>query len=288
MPREIPHQRTILHLVPQNKLAEGVLTHPDNAPFVSVATQKNGKKAVKELGLEIGYHVAMRPCREVIVEVGRNADLILPAPSISKCHFSFETHPESKKIMFHDRSRYRSTTIHPASFRTDGDFRQVVLCPPTEYSIGVGGEDKDLYTFRVYWVVEKDGEVQTELSEQMSQERMENPRWARTVDDGPTELHSWYNTRLHTPWGGGVQRTLDMGQLGQGAFGLVSKAVDRDSGKLIAIKTITLPPKFNGVPSEKENRLYREVKILSSISHVRRFFVFVFFFFLFRNFGLAQ
>jgi FHA domain len=270
MPRDAPHRQAILHLIPQNSQAGEALSHPDNAPFVSLATHRKRDGSIEQkFGLEIGYHVPARPCPEIIVEVGRNADLILPGSSISKVHFSFEMHPESKEIMFHDRSRYHSTMINPDCFRVDGNFRQVVLRPETKYHIGAGGGKKDLYTFDLWWVRKEGAAEETERGYQMAEERAQNPRWARTVDDGPTELPSWYNTRLHTPSGGGVQRTSEGKELGKGSFGEVKKAVDLDSGRFVAVKKIGLPQKVNGVPSEQETRLYREVKILSSISHVR-------------------
>jgi serine/threonine protein kinase len=54
---------------------------------------------------------------------------------------------------------------------------------------------------------------ETERGYQMAQAGVQNPRWARTVEEGPTELPSWYNTRLHTPTIGAVQRTADSGRL---------------------------------------------------------------------------
>ena len=265
MSRRNPHPQTISHLVPKNKKAKAVLRHPDNEPFVSTSSIQEDP----EDGLEIGYHVPARPRPEVIVEVGRNADLILPSSSISAVHFSFEVHPESKEIMLHDRSRHHSMQITPFEFRKDGIFRQVVLQPGTVYTISAGGERKDLYKFELHWVAkEKKGTMQeVEQGYRHAEKRAQNPRWARTVDEGLAELSSWYNTRLHTPADGGVLRATEGEPLGKGAWGEVSKGVDLDSGCFIAVKKITLPPRSQRT-FEEEDRLRREVRTLSSISHV--------------------
>ncbi|KAH8589897.1 hypothetical protein B0O99DRAFT_317828 [Bisporella sp. PMI_857] len=200
------HSQTILHLVPDkgNLKAISVLAHPDNEKYVSLSSprpHREGGQDDKEddgpkLGLEIGYHVPLRPRPEVIVEVGRNADLILPASSISSVHFSFETHPESKLIMFHDRSRHRNTKIDPFGFRTDGHIRQLVLQPGIIYKITAGGEKSDLYRFELRWAQMEEFDVleKIECGYHVARERAQNPRWARTIEDGPTELSSWYNT----------------------------------------------------------------------------------------------
>ena len=264
MSRQTPHLQTIFHLVPKTDKAEAALAHPDNEPFVSLCWTKNNDR---QPGLEIGYHVPARPRPGVIVEMGRNADLTLPSSSISAIHFSFEVHPESKQIMFYDRSRHHSTKIEPFGFRQDGVFRQIVLKHDTVYKISAGGERKDQYEFELHWVRDKDALQEAELGYRLAEERAQNPRWARTVDEGLTDLPSWYNTRLHTPANGGVQRAIEGEPLGKGAWGEVRKGVDLDSGCSIAVKKIVLPPRtertFDG-----ENFLLREVKTLSSISHV--------------------
>ena len=149
MPRQTPDPQTLFHLVPDKnctKAAE-MLLHPDNDPFVSPC-----KDANDVCGLEIGYHVPIRPRPLVIVEVGKNADLIMPGASISQVHFAFEIHPESRQIMFLDRSRFRNTKIAPVCFRPDGHFRQVVLQPGTQYTVSAGGEKTNLYVF--HWIPE--------------------------------------------------------------------------------------------------------------------------------------
>ncbi|RMD39371.1 hypothetical protein DV735_g5760, partial [Chaetothyriales sp. CBS 134920] len=269
MPRQTPHSQTIFHLVPHkaSPRAKQMLLHPDNEPFVSLCkATKPGEE--DEYGLEIGYHVSARPRALVIVEVGKNADLVMPGSSISQVHFSFEVHPESRHIMFLDRSRLHSTKIKPEGFRADGNFRQLVLQPETEYQISAGGEKVDQFVFYLRWLKEVDDALyEVEKESQIVEARGQNPRWARTVEDTPTDLPTWYNTRLHTPAIGAVQRTIDAGPLGKGAFGEVRKAVDCDSGCFIAVKKIELPPRVEFAVSNEEVLLRREVKVLSSISH---------------------
>ncbi|KIX07197.1 uncharacterized protein Z518_01850 [Rhinocladiella mackenziei CBS 650.93] len=140
MPRQIPHPQMIFHPVPHDcsPKAKEMLLHPDNKPFVSLYKKAAGPDEEDQYGLEIGYHVQTRPRSLVIVEVGKNADLVMPGSNISQVHFSFEIHPESRQIMFWDRSRLHSTKISPDGFRVDGNFRQVVLLPGTEYKISAG------------------------------------------------------------------------------------------------------------------------------------------------------
>lgn len=271
MPRQTPDPQTIFHLVPAKKSvkAREILLLRDNESFVSLCPEAKGDEAEDQYGLEIGYHVRKRTVPQVITEVGRDADLILPGKSISQVHFSFEFHPESRQIMLCDRSRLRNTKILPVGFRNDGDFRQVVLQPGTKYCISAGGEQLNQYIFDLVWP-EKSADVlqETEKEYQRAEASAQNPRYARTIEEGPTELPSWYNTRLHTPTVGAVLRTTEGEFLGKGAFGEVRKAVDLDSGCFIAVKKMKLPPKVGPFPSHEEDTLRREVKILSSISHV--------------------
>ena len=256
------HPQTLFHLVPESSVADVVLKHPDNEPFVSYALTKK-----PQLGLEIGYHVPGRPRPEVIAEVGRNADLILPSTSISAIHFSFEVHPESKAILLCDRSRHHSTKVEPVDFRHDGTFRQIVLQPDIEYKISVGGPKKDHYAFTLHWTGPKKALQLIEKGYHQMEQKARNPRLVRTTEEGIDDLPSWYNTRLHTPAHGGVQRVLEGQHLGRGAWGEVKKAIDIDSGSFVAVKKIFLPPKDQRT-FEKECLIQREVKVLSRISHV--------------------
>jgi hypothetical protein len=247
MPRPNPHPQTLFHLVPakRSKPANDSLLDSHNELYVSNCNTERNRD-----GLEIGYHVPERPRPQVIVEVGRDADLILQGSSISRIHFAFELHPESGEIMFCDRSRYQNTEIDPLGFRTDGGLRQVVLQVGTKYDIRAGGENADEYIFHIEWS-NNDVLAEARREDQMAAARMPNPRLIRTTPG--------------TPVHGGVKRVEDRGYLGEGTFGAVRKAIDIDSGRLVAVKKIPLPPKGNF----RRDMVRREVEVLSSCSHVR-------------------
>jgi hypothetical protein len=98
-------------------------------------------------------------------------------------------------------------------------------------------------------------------------DRAQHPRWARTTEEGPTDLTSWYTTRLHTGAVTAVQRTSQGKKLRSGAFGSVRKGVDLDSGHLLAVKKIVIS-EVKSVSMDLESYVWREVKILSGLSHV--------------------
>lgn len=169
--------------------------------------------------------------------------------------------------MFRDWSRLHNTTIKPVEFRNDGTFRQVVLQPATIYDIDTGGARKDLFQFTLYWIKARDALQLAEQGYRLAAERDQDPHRALTIEEAPTGLTSWYNTRLHTPVNGGVQRVIEGLTLGEGAFGKVSRAVDIDSGCCVAVKKVEIRPGAQGTIDE--NLVSREVKMLSSVSHVR-------------------
>ena len=101
------------------------------------------------------------------------------------------------------------------------------------YTISAGGERKDLYELELYWAAkakEEEALPEVEQGYRHAEKKGINPRWARTVDEGPVKLSAWYDTRLHTPADGGVRRATQGDLLRQGTWGEVSKGVDLDSG----------------------------------------------------------
>lgn len=198
MPRETPHPRTIFHLIPKSIPAIHALEHPDNKAFVSRCIKADADTDVQKVyGLEIGFHVPTRPCPQVIAKIGRDADLIWPASSISAVQFSIEVNPESRAITCYDRGRF-PTTIEPFGFKEDGAIRRVVLIPGIKYVIAAGVEEEQYYEFYLVWT-ESDGQhVSREVQKEhhLTLERGQNLRWAQTIDDGVSDVRSRYRTRL--------------------------------------------------------------------------------------------
>ena len=98
----------------------------------------------------------------------------------------------------------------------------------------------------------------------------ENPCLARTVDDAETIPPTRAVTRIHTSAGGPQPLRIRYAkippQLGSGTFGVVHRAVDVDSGKLIAFKVMQRP----GASDLAQWRVYlkREVEFLAELDHV--------------------
>ena len=82
-----------------------------------------------------------------------------------------------------------------------------------------------------------------------------NPRWLKTEDDDSSDICSWYNMRLPPRLGNNAVREVLQGkELGAGAFGKVDKAIDLDSGHLMAVKFVELKT------DKDKASLHREIK----------------------------
>ncbi|KND93286.1 NUAK family SNF1-like kinase 1, partial [Tolypocladium ophioglossoides CBS 100239] len=250
------HPETLFHLEPVDAATEAVLQHQDNAPFVS--TSSTGDPA-----LEIGYHVSSRPRGgRVIARLGREADLVLPAKSISHVHVAFEVHPISHAILLYVRAeKTRSVRVEPGGLRQDGNFRQLVLVPGVGYRIAIG-ESPRLFQFWVKWrLVDMAMTCAVEAGFQAAQARAINPRWVKTEDDDESNIRSWYNTRLQSGAVSVVRDAQLREKIGDGTFGSVYRAVDLDSGHFIAVKVV-------GLKDDKGRAyLHREIKTMQTLNH---------------------
>ncbi|KAJ8127108.1 hypothetical protein O1611_g6529 [Lasiodiplodia mahajangana] len=71
------------------------------------------------------------------------------------------------------------------------------------------------------------------------------PRFARTIEDVDTLLPSGRETRVHSAAPPSLQiRYIKIDDIGSGRFGPVAKAVDVDSGRLMAVKILQRPAKM--------------------------------------------
>ena len=245
------HPETLFHLEPVGEAA-AVLENDHNKPFVSLSSA--GKPS-----LEIGYHVpSIFRGGRVIARLGRDADLVIPAPNISALHISFEVHPFSHAILLCDRSRRPgSVQIEPGGFY--GRSRQRVLVPGARYQITLGVRRR--FCFKVRWreiqiarAVDKGFEV--------AQFRTQDSRSAGTEDED-SDTGTWYRAKSQPAAGRGKVRGAQFHEwLGGRDYWDMCKAVDLDSGQFIAVKSMR--------PRDEKERasVYREMKALEVFEHV--------------------
>jgi hypothetical protein len=256
-----------------NERAKRAIAHPDNSHHLS--TLSDGA-----LALDIGFHIRGKSSNTLaILGRGVDADIYVEGSSIAKIQCSFEIDSDTGVVMFCDRSLAKSTQVfgeNALPFEHER-VRKVLVQKKLNTIIGMGGEGRNLVQFKLEWHHDP-----TQTAENIRNydallcDRVENPRLARTVDDAPTVLPSHRETRAHTP--GPLQLKMRYvkvagGKLGSGQYGTVYKAIDVDSGKLIAVKILHQPARISKQEDWRISLYYalkREVEILSDISHVSR------------------
>ena len=244
MPRPQPHPLALFSLKPLNPRAQNVVAHPCNSHLVS--TLPDGTVV-----LDIGFNIRSKSCN-TLATLGRgDTDNFVEGSSIAKMQCSFEINLDTTVVMLYDRSYYQTTQIsgENATPFEHGRLRRVVVQKKLSTIIGMGGEERNLMRFKLEWhkdPVQTVKKVKNRESISLGQE--ENPRLARTVDDVPNILPSQRETRPHTPGPPQLKmRYVKVGEdkLGSGQFGVVYKAIDVDSGKLMAVKILRRPARIS-------------------------------------------
>jgi hypothetical protein len=271
MPRPQPHPLALFSLRPVNERARAVVTDPNHDHFVS--TLPDGT-----LALDIG-HIRSKSCG-TLATLGRDADIYVPGSSIAKLQCSFEVDLDTNVVMLYDRSHAQTTQVYGenATPFEPGRLRKVVVQQELNTMIGMGGVGRNIVLFELEW---HHNAAQT-MENIKDRESIsvgcyeENPRLARTIADEADTVVPSRETRPHTAGSRLLKlRYGKVNKLGSGQFGEVWKAVDADSGKLMAVKILQRPP---GLSKQDEWRLSlsyalkREVEILSKLSHVSETF----------------
>ncbi|EEH06284.1 serine/threonine-protein kinase ppk11 [Histoplasma capsulatum G186AR] len=236
MPRPCPHPLALFSLVPLENRARAALDHPDNSHLVSTFNDENGNQVA---GIDIGFHIGSTS-RYTLATLGRSgADVTVEGSSISRIQCSFELNPDSHVVMLYDRSNSQTTQVFGEDaipFET-GRIRRIAVEPRLNTRFGIGGVRSDLVQFELQWH-RRTFDVEEQVNNQV-----DNPRLTRTVDDIPTVLPSQRLTRIHTPGNRLLNiRYMEMNQLGAGTISEVWKAVDADSGNILALKLFKEPP----------------------------------------------
>lgn len=264
MPRRSHHPLALFSLVPTNDRARTVLNRPENEPFVW--------RRDDWLALDIG-HIPSKKDKHTLATLGRgdDADVFVGEPSISKFQCSFEIDSTTNVVMLYDRSHSQTTQVlgGNATPFEDGRPRKVVVQKGLNTLIGMGGKYCNLIQFKLIWWHDPDiaiEKIRGRVGIDSGYE--ESLRLAQTViDEANTTLPSRQDTRICTPESGHPKiRYATIGRsLGSGAFGTVYKAVDADSGRLMAVKVIE---RLNRRSQQRDIMLKREVQILAKTNHV--------------------
>ncbi|EXU95910.1 serine/threonine protein kinase domain protein [Metarhizium robertsii] len=270
-PRPHPHPLALFSLRPLNERAENVVVHPCNSHLTSILSDGS-------VGLDIGFQIRSKSYG-TLATLGRgaDADIFVEGSSIAKLQCSFEIQSSCEfdsnriVIMLYDRSHGQTTQVYGdnAIPFEHGRSRKILVQEKLNTVVGMGGVGKDLVVFELEWQpnAAETMERTKSSSENLPGGYAENPRLARTVDDSETVLPSRRETRTHTP--GHLQpkiRHKKLGELGSGQFGTVYKAINVDTGKLVAVKVLQPPEQVSKLEWWRKS-LKREVEILSQISH---------------------
>jgi hypothetical protein len=248
-----PHKHALFSLKPYNGWAK-----------IVVEDEANGYIALElddgTIVLDIGH---IRPkSGEILATLGRNASILVKRAGISKVQCLFSIDPTTNVIMFHDMSPGQTTQV---SGKNETPFergrpRKVVVRDNLNTIIGMDGRDRNLIQFELHWHIAPD-----QMTNPLPYEI--DPYLVHTIDVANTILHSRPRTRSYTPGTRElkVRYIKIVNRLGAGQFGEVYKAINIDTGVLMAVKLLNRNP--TPTPNPK---LKREVEILSRISHVRR------------------
>lgn len=271
MPRPYPHPLACFALEPKNDRARSVLNHPENCAFVS--TLSNGT-----LALDVG-HIRSKSGNTTLATLGRgDTDIFIEGSSTAKIQCSFEINPATNVVMLYDRSHGQTTQVfgeYSTPFES-GRLRKIVVQKELNTVIGMGGVERNLVQFELHWHHTKDEIIEKIKSRESSASGYEeHPRLARTViDQVDTVLPSRRETRIHTPGSQQLKmRYVTMAKLGAGQFAEVNKALDVDSGRLMAVKILKQAAGTTKRQQEEWKQsvhyaLKREVDCLAKMDHV--------------------
>ena len=172
-------------------------------------------------------------------------------------------------------TRILETNTSPSKPFESGRQRQILVMDNLNCHIGMGGLLKPVVHFALVWHANTKQRLAGQFGSFCGRE--DRPELARTLEDLPPTVHpSAMHTRIHTPAHERLQVRYHEGtSIGEGTFGKVSRAVDVDSGSLMAIKRMKVERKQGEEETQWIVRrdatwqaIKREIEHLSSLDHV--------------------
>ncbi|KAI1954028.1 hypothetical protein LOZ57_000372 [Ophidiomyces ophidiicola] len=250
-PRHIRHEsrrHTLLSIKPLNSAATAVLKSHHNRRLVSMLP--NGGAV-----LNIGFENYSKNSNTLATFGSDNADILVERRDISPTQCSFKVNWDTGVIMLRDHSVDQSTHVFGRDsipFRS-GSSRQIAVIHGLNSKIGLGGEAPGAVQFEMLW-----HDYAAETIAKVLARGLRVGHAPRHVDI-PSTNQGDRRRRI---------RHVKIGALGAGACGQVFKAIDVDTGRMMAVKQA-------GDKSKMEPQLWRfqydlllrEAKALATLEH---------------------
>ncbi|CAI6083255.1 unnamed protein product [Clonostachys chloroleuca] len=234
----------LFYLAPANRKAIKVVTSPANSEF------RASQRAEEEIGT-VALSVGVIPSAKggkTLLTLGRKGDITVEGgdDGISDIHCCFKINPETGVVMLHDKSNNNTTQVGGHVF-PERRSRKVAMTPGKYELFNIGRHRK--IKFKLVW----SGDVEDALVRGQVLFTMRNPD-ARVDSRSSTK---------------DINRCVKAGILGSGRCGIVYKAIDLDTGAVVALKTYkkndSRPERF---PKFLLQRFAKsEVKNLAKLKH---------------------
>ncbi|OAA54534.1 Protein kinase-like domain protein [Niveomyces insectorum RCEF 264] len=286
------HPLAVFRLNPLNGRAREVVANPNNKHLVS-------GEGPKDLYLDIGGIPSAVNDGVTLATLGRHGDVHIEGASVARVQCAFEMDPVSQVVMLYDKSHNNSTQVHDMDCRDDNDDiddidndddfdnndndnkgnkqptvwrfeygrpRKVYVGPFVNSVLGMCGVDQRLILFRLVWPQNAQAALARKARSYVMTGLAHVSHLAKTLDDTETAPETTRVTRLHTPALGTAMliRYYELGNIGEGSFGVVCRAINVDTGRIMAVKRLKRLPSNSAANWEK---CRREVMILAKLRH---------------------
>ena len=264
-----PNIQALFSLIPLNQKADEAVQDANNSHLVSISSKSNVPS------FDIGFHINSQSSFNTLTTLGRdNCDIYLRSNSIARTHCSFEIDDLNTGIvMFYDRSHKHNTQISGEEgrpFENGRSPRKVLVYPGFNDIVSMGGINGDLVKFQLEWILnESQIKEVARKHRDVGKDSISNPRKARTRDPTKTALPSVRMTpdQAFRNKSQSALRYFMRNLLGVGSFGKVWRAIDVDSGQVMAMKQIDWVT--GSQDQDYVNRVRREVELMRRAKHVR-------------------
>jgi serine/threonine protein kinase len=202
----------LFYLAPANREAIKVVTSPINSEF------RASQRAEEEIGtaaLSVGF-IPSAKGGKTLLTLGRKGDITIECggEGISDIHCSFKINPETGVVMLHDNSDNNTTHVRGHAF-PERRSRKVAMTPGKYELFNIGRHRK--IKFKLVW----SGDVEDALV---------RGKVLSTIRNLDARVESRSSTKK-------INRCVKAGILGSGRCGIVYRAIDLDTGAVVALKT---------------------------------------------------